>query len=314
MPGGQYTNLMFQAQSLGLGSQWTQVKAAYIVANELCGDVVKVTPSSKVVGDFAQFLVSNNLTKQDVLEKAETLDFPNSVIEFFQGYLGVPTGGFPEPLRSQIIRDRPRIDERPGKNMKPFDFAKARETLTEKFGRGITSTDVLSYAMYPKVFEEYKAFLEQYGDLSTLPTRYFLRKPSIGEELQVTIAEGKTLIIKLLATGPVDSDLGLRTVFIELNGETRAVAVKDKSVKPSAVTREKATKEPGSIGASMTGVIVSVDVKQGDAIKAGQTIAVMSAMKMEQSVSSPVGGVVKRVLVHTGDSISANDLIAEISP
>lgn len=313
MPGGQYTNLMFQAQSLGLGAQWTQVKAAYIVANQLCGDIVKVTPSSKVVGDFAQFIVSSNLTKKDVLEKAETLDFPQSVIEYFQGYLGTPTGGFPEPLRSQIIRDKPRIDERPGKNMKPFDFAKARETLTEKFGRGITSTDVLSYAMYPKVYEEYREFLEQYGDLSSLPTRYFLRKPAVGEEISVTIAEGKTLIIKLLATGPIDTDLGLRTVFIELNGETRAVAVKDKSVKPSQVTREKATKEPGSIGSPMSGVVVEIAVKQGDAIKAGQTIAVMSAMKMEQSVSSPIGGTVKRILVHQNDALSANDLIAEIS-
>ncbi|KAK9894024.1 pyruvate carboxylase [Cystobasidium minutum MCA 4210] len=312
MPGGQYTNLMFQAQSLGLGHQWTQVKAAYIVANQLCGDIVKVTPSSKVVGDFAQFLVARNLTKEDIIRDAATLDFPSSVVSYFQGALGTPVGGFPEPLRTQIIRDKPRIDERPGKNMKPFDFAKARETLTEKFGRGITSTDVLSYALYPEVFNEYREFLEQYGDLSTLPTRYFLRKPAVGEELQVTIAEGKTLIIKLLATGPIDSDLGLRTVFIELNGETRAVAVKDKSVKPSQVTREKATKEPGSIGSPMTGVVVEIGVKQGDAIKAGQTIAVMSAMKMEQSVSSPVGGVVKRVLVHTGDSLSANDLIAEI--
>lgn len=313
MPGGQYTNLMFQAQSLGLGSQWTQVKAAYIVANQLCGDIVKVTPSSKVVGDFAQWIVAGNYTKEDIIKNAETLDFPGSVIEYFQGYLGTPTGGFPEPLRSQIIRDKPRIDERPGKHMKPFDFAKARETLTEKFGRGITSTDVLSYALYPRVFEEYREFLEQYGDLSTLPTRYFLRKPAVGEELQVTIAEGKTLLIKLLASGPIDPDMGLRTVFIELNGETRAVSVKDKSVKPSQVTREKATKEPSSIGSPMTGVVVEIAVKQGDAIKAGQTIAVMSAMKMEQSVSSPVGGVVKRVLVHTGDSLSANDLIAEIS-
>jgi pyruvate carboxylase len=313
MPGGQYTNLMFQAQSLGLGSQWTQVKAAYIVANQLCGDIVKVTPSSKVVGDFAQFLVTNNLTKQDVLEKAETLDFPGSVVEYFQGLLGTPTGGFPEPLRSQIIRDKPRIDERPGKNMKPFDFAKARETLTEKFGRGITSTDVLSYALYPKVYEEYRDFLDRYGDLSTLPTRYFLRKPAVGEEVQVTIAEGKTLLIKLLATGPIDPELGLKTVFLELNGETRAVQVNDKSVKASQVTREKATKEPGSIGSPMSGAVVQIAVKQGDAIKPGQVVAVMSAMKMEQNVSSPIGGTVKRILVHEGDAISSGDLIAEIS-
>jgi pyruvate carboxylase len=182
MPGGQYTNLMFQAQSLGLGSQWSAVKQKYIEANLLCGDIVKVTPSSKVVGDFAQYMVSNDLSKKDVEEQASQLDFPNSVVEYFQGYLGTPTGGFPEPLRSQIIRNKERIDARPGASMKPYDFAAARESLTEKFGRGITSTDVLSYALYPKVYEEYREFLDTYGDLSTLPTRYFLRKPQIGEE------------------------------------------------------------------------------------------------------------------------------------
>merc|ERR1712093_55923 len=312
MPGGQLTNLMFQAQSLGLGQHWAKVKARYIDANKLCGDIVKVTPSSKIVGDLAQFMVANELTRKDVQEQADKLDFPNSVVEYFQGYLGTPPGGFPEPLRTQVIRDKPRIDGRPGASFDPYDFGKARETLVAKFGKGITSTDVLSYCMYPKVFEEFREFLDKYGDLSPLPPRYFLRKPSVGEELQVSIGEGKTLIIKLLATGPIDSDTGMRNVFLELNGETRAVSVKDNSAKVTAVTREKATKEAGSIGSPMSGAVVQVSVKQGDSIKAGQSIAVMSAMKMEQNVSSPVGGVVKRVLVHAGDSLSSNDLICEI--
>jgi len=312
MPGGQYTNLMFQAQSLGLGSQWSEVKARYIDANILCGDITKVTPSSKIVGDLAQFMVANKLSRQDVLDQADKLDFPNSVVEYFQGYLGPPPGGFPEPLRTKIIREKPRIEGRPGASLEPYDFQAARAKLIEKFGKGITSTDVLSHCMYPKVFEEYREFLERYGDLSTLATRFFLRKPSVGEEIQVSIGEGKTLIIKLLATGPVDTDTGMRNVFLELNGETRAVPVKDNSAKVESITREKATKEPGSIGAPMSGVVVEVAVKQGDSIKAGQSLAVMSAMKMEQNVTSPVGGVIKRVSVHSGDSISGGDLICEI--
>ena len=186
MPGGQFSNLFFQAAQLGLGSHWNQVKKNYALANQLCGDIVKVTPSSKVVGDLAQFMTSNELTMEQVAERADKLDFPESVIEFFQGYLGQPPGGFPEPLRSKIIRDRPRIDTRPGLNMKPLDFKKLKTELREKFGKNITDVDVASYYMYPKVsvigpgqrldysysiasafqvFEEYQGFIEKYGDL-----------------------------------------------------------------------------------------------------------------------------------------------------
>jgi pyruvate carboxylase len=157
---------MFQSQQLGLTGQWKEVVKAYIEANDLCGDIVKVTPSSKVVGDFAQFIVSNKLTKEEVLERAGELDFPSSVVEFFQGYLGQPTGGFPEPLRSKIIRDKQRIDDRPGKNMEPYPFSDTRQKLVEKYGSSISSTDVLSYCMYPKVFEEFREFVDKYGDLS----------------------------------------------------------------------------------------------------------------------------------------------------
>ncbi|GAA5994978.1 pyruvate carboxylase [Rhodotorula paludigena] len=312
MPGGQYTNLMFQSQQLGLSGQWKAVVKAYIEANELCGDVVKVTPSSKVVGDFAQFLVANKLSKQDVLDQADKLDFPSSVVEFFQGYLGQPVGGFPEPLRSKIIRDKKRIDGRPGADMAPYPFEDVRQQLIEKFGSSITSCDVLSYCMYPKVFEEFKDFTLKYGDLSRLPTRHFLAKLPVNEELAVEIDQGKTLLIKLVAVSPVNQVTGFREVLFELNGEARLVSVEDESAAIETVRRERATKEPGSVGSPMSGVVVEVLAKEGHEVKAGDPLAVLSAMKMEQNVTAPVSGKVKRIVVAQGDSLSQGDLLLEI--
>ncbi len=313
MPGGQYTNLMFQSMSLGLGSQWNDIKKAYIVANKLCGDIVKVTPSSKVVGDFAQFLVANSLTAKDVEEKADTLDFPSSVIEYFQGYLGTPPGGFPEPLRSKILRDKKKVEGRPGATMEPLDFVQIKKDLTKKYGKAITSNDVLSYAMYPKVFEEFQAFLDQYGDLSNLPTRYFLGKPAIGEEVHAYIDRGKLLIVKLLAVGAINKQTGTREVFFELNAEPRSIVVEDKSAAVETVTRERATNEPGSVGSPLAGVVVEIRVQEGGDVKSGDPLFVLSAMKMETVVSAPVAGKVKRILVQANDSVSQGDLLVELS-
>ncbi|TIC54286.1 pyruvate carboxylase [Wallemia mellicola] len=313
MPGGQYTNLMFQAQQLGLGTQWTEIKQKYIEANELCGNIVKVTPSSKVVGDLAQFMVSNQLSKKDVEERADKLDFPNSVIEFFQGYLGQPVGGFPEPLRTKIIRDKPRIDGRPGIGMTPVDLKQVKKDLVQRFGKHITDADVSSYCLYPKVFEEYQNFVEKHGDLSAVPTRVFLAPPQIGEEVNVTIDQGKTLLIKLLAVGALDQQKGVRDVFFELNGEVRAVSILDNSAAVDHVQREKATREPGSVGAPMGGVIIELRVHEGQEVKEGDPLAVISAMKMENSISAPASGKIARVVVHESDSLSAGDLICEIA-
>ncbi|KAK8844019.1 pyruvate carboxylase [Kwoniella newhampshirensis] len=313
MPGGQYTNLQFQASQLGLGTQWLDIKKRYIDANQLCGDIVKVTPSSKVVGDFAQFMVSNNLSKQDVIDQAATLDFPVSVVEFFQGYLGQPYGGFPEPLRSNIIRDKERIDKRPGLGMKPLDFKQIKTELREKYGPHITDYDVASHYMYPKVFEEFQGFVEKYGDLSVVPTRYFLAKPEINEEMSIAIEQGKTLTIKLLAIGPLNQAKGTRECFFELNGESRAVVVEDTNAAVEHVSREKASSDPGSVGSPMSGVVIDVRVKEGQEVKAGDPLCVLSAMKMESVVSSPVSGKVKRVLVSQNDSIAQGDLVVEIT-
>ncbi|KAG2011487.1 pyruvate carboxylase, variant 4 [Coprinopsis cinerea AmutBmut pab1-1] len=280
MPGGQYTNLMFQASQLGLGEQWNVVKQKYIEANKLCGNIIKVTPSSKVVGDFAQWMTSNNFTAEDVLERADQLDFPSSVVEFFQGYLGQPVGGFPEPLRTKIIRDKPRIDTRPGAVMEPLDFKKIKQELRSRFGKHITDTDVTSYVMYPKVFEEYQSFLEKYGDLSVVPTRFFLARPDVGEEMHIEIEKGKTLIIRLMAIGPIVEGRAQRDVWFEVNGEVRAVSVEDKNSAVETISREKATSDPGSVGAPMSGVVVEVRVKEGQEIKKGDPVCVLSAMKV----------------------------------
>lgn len=280
IPGGQLTNLIFQASQQGLGEQWAQTKKAYKQANDLLGDIVKVTPTSKVVGDLAQFMVSNGLSYNDVLEKAESLDFPSSVLEFFEGLMGQPYGGFPEPLRSQALRNRRKMTKRPGLYMDPMDFDAIRKKLKEQFG-GFTETEVASYAMYPKVFEDYKKWTQKYGDLSVLPTRYFLAKPEIGEEFNVELEKGKVLILKLLAIGPLSEQTGQREVFYEMNGEVRQVTVDDHKAAVENKSRQKADLGDSSqVGAPMAGVVVEVRVKDGSQVNKGDPIAVLSAMKM----------------------------------
>ena len=280
IPGGQLTNLIFQASQQGLGAKWAETKKSYKDANELLGDIVKVTPTSKVVGDLAQFMVSNHLSKKDVLEKAEQLDFPSSVLEFFEGLMGQPYGGFPEPLRTQALRGRRKMDKRPGLYLEPFDFAKMKKTLQERYGSA-SETDVASYAMYPKVFEDYKKFTLKYGDLSVLPTQYFLAKAETGKEFYVELEVGKILILKLLAVGPMSEQTGQREVFFEVNGEVRQVPVDDNLAAVEKVSRPKADLTDSSqVGAPMAGVVVEVRVKEESEVKTGDPIAVLSAMKM----------------------------------
>jgi pyruvate carboxylase len=280
IPGGQLTNLIFQATQQGLGEQWAQTKKAYEEANDLLGDIVKVTPTSKVVGDLAQFMVSNNLSHDDVIAKAPQLDFPSSVLEFFAGLMGQPYGGFPEPLRTQALRGRRKMDKRPGLYLEPINLAKVRAELKEKYG-GCTETDLASYIMYPKVFDEYKKFTTKYGDLSVLPTRFFLAKPAIGEEFHVELERGKVLILKLLAIGPLNEEKGQREVFYEMNGEVRQVTVDDMHAAVENVKRPKADPgDPGQVGAPMSGVVIEIRVSEGHEVLKGDPIAVLSAMKM----------------------------------
>ena len=302
IPGGQLTNLIFQASQLGLGAQWAQTKKAYEEANGLLGDVVKVTPTSKVVGDLAQFMVSNKLTYDNVKAKAKELDFPGSVLEFFEGLMGQPYGGFPEPLRSDALRERRKLNERPGLTLEPLNLAKIKKDINNKFGSA-SECDVASYAMYPKVFEDYRKFTAKYGDLSVLPTRYFLAKPEINEEFHVELEKGKVLILKLLALGPLSEQTGHREVFFEVNGEVRSITVEDKNAAVENVSRVKAdSTDTSQVGAPMSGVVVEVRVHDGGEVKKGDPIAVLSAMKMVSiqdliSTFSPLG----MLMIVTGD-------------
>ncbi|KAI9739565.1 MAG: pyruvate carboxylase [Cirrosporium novae-zelandiae] len=312
IPGGQLTNLIFQASQLGLGAQWAETKKAYEQANDLLGDIVKVTPTSKVVGDLAQFMVSNKLNYDDVIAKADELDFPGSVLEFFEGLMGQPYGGFPEPLRTKALRGRRKMDKRPGLYLESMNLEQIKKDIKEKYGIA-NEYDVASYAMYPKVFEAYKKFIEKYGDLSVLPTRYFLTRPEINEEFHVELERGKVLILKLLAVGPLSEQTGQRDVFFEMNGEVRQVAVEDKKASIDDTSRIKADPSDSSqVGAPMSGVVVELRVHEGIEVKKGDPVAVLSAMKMEMVISAPHHGTIGSLQVKEGDSVDGQDLICKI--
>ncbi|KAM4721779.1 pyruvate carboxylase, mitochondrial [Rhinophrynus dorsalis] len=311
IPGGQYTNLHFQAHSMGLGNKFKEVKKAYAEANKLLGDVIKVTPSSKIVGDLAQFMVHNGLTREQVETMADELSFPLSVVEYLQGYVGIPYGGFPEPLRSKVLKDLPRIEGRPGATLPPMDFSKLEEGVRSKYD-DITPEDIMSAAMYPKVFEEYKDFSTQFGPVECLNTRLFLEGPKIAEEFEVELERGKTLHIKALALGDLNK-AGQREVFFELNGQLRSVLVKDTQAMKEMHFHPKALKDvKGQIGAPMPGKVIDIKVKEGSQIEKGEPLCVLSAMKMETLVNSPVSGIIKKIYVKPDMHLEGEDLILEI--
>lgn len=312
IPGGQYTNLHFQAHSMGLGNKFKEVKKAYAEANKLLGDLIKVTPSSKIVGDLAQFMVHNNLTREEVEERADELSFPSSVVEYLQGYIGIPHGGFPEPFRSKVLKDLPRIEGRPGATLPSLDFADLEKELRAKHGDDITPEDVMSAAMYPKVFDEYKEFNSQFGPVDCLSTRLFLEGPKIAEEFEVELERGKILHIKALALGDLNK-AGQREVFFELNGQLRSILVKDTQAMKEMHFHPKALKDvKGQIGAPMPGQVVDIKVKTGDKIEKGQQLCVLSAMKMETVVNSPLSGIVKKVYIKPSMHLEGDDLLLEI--
>ncbi|XP_063538259.1 pyruvate carboxylase, mitochondrial [Cydia strobilella] len=312
IPGGQYTNLQFQAFSLGLGSQFEEVKKAYREANLLLGDIIKVTPSSKVVGDFAQFMVQNKLTAKDIEAKAEELSFPKSVVEFLQGAIGQPHGGYPEPLRSKVLKDMKRIDGRPGAEMPPLDFDKLKADIQETYPL-ISDYDVMSAAMYPQVANDFFRIREKYGPVKHLDTKTFLVGPTVGDGIEVKIERGKTLDIRTLAVSDEMTAAGEREVFFELNGQLRSVFIKDETASKEMKIHPKAIKgDKNQVGAPMPGTVLSVKVKEGDKVEKGQAIAVLSAMKMEMIVQAPKAGTIQSVLITNGQKLEGDDLIVTI--
>ncbi|MBX0356580.1 pyruvate carboxylase [Halobacillus sp. Nhm2S1] len=311
MPGGQYSNLQQQAKAVGLGHRWDEVKSMYRRVNDMFGDIVKVTPSSKIVGDMALYMVQNELNEDDIYEKGDSLDFPDSVVEFFQGYLGQPYGGFPAELQRIILKGREPITVRPGELLEPVDFNNLKETLFHSLDRQVTSFDMISYALYPKVFMDHHKFREQYGDMSVLDTPTFFYGMRLGEEIEVEIEQGKTLIVKLVSVGEPQID-GTRTVYFELNGQPREVVVKDENVKAAVQQRPKADKADSKhIGATMPGTVIKVLSNKGEEVKKGDHLMITEAMKMETTVQAPFDGVIKDIYVENNEAIHVGDLLIE---
>ena len=309
MPGGQYTNLYQQARALGLADRWREVCRAYAEANQLLGDIVKVTPSSKAVGDLALFMVANGLSAGEIAESDRDLAFPESVIDLLSGMMGQPPGGWPKGLQKRILRDRAPMKGRAGTSLPPADFGDAAEKIRPLIRREPSRRDCLSYLLYPKVFEEYAEHVRIYSDTSTLPTPVFFYGQEAGEEFSVDIEEGKTLIVKFLTVSEPHAD-GTRTVFFELNGQPRDVSVVDRSLESSAARSTKAdAADPKQIGAAMPGMVVTVGVHAGDKVKKGQKLFTVEAMKMETTLSSEVDGRVAEVLVKPGSRVEAGDLL-----
>ncbi|MBP1932871.1 pyruvate carboxylase [Ammoniphilus resinae] len=312
MPGGQYSNLHQQAKAVGLGDRWDEVKQMYRVVNHMFGDIVKVTPSSKVVGDMALFMVQNDLSEQDVYEKGERLDFPDSVIQFFQGYLGQPPGGFPERLQQIVLKGKDPITCRPGELLPPVDFAKVQAELEEKVGRTVSEEDVMSYIMYPKVFQDKEKITNDYGQISVLDTPTFFYGLRLGEEISVAIEQGKTLVVKLISIGENSLD-GTRTIYFELNGQPREITIRDLSAKVSIQVNRKADpSNPNEIGATMPGKVLKLMVEAGEKVKKGEHLLVTEAMKMETTIQAPFSGTVRALHVKNGDTIETGDLLIEL--
>ena len=312
MPGGQYSNLQQQAKAVGLGLHWEEVKTMYSRVNLLFGDVVKVTPSSKVVGDMALFMVQNDLNEETVISRGKTIDFPESVIEFFEGYIGQPHGGFPKELQKVILKEREPITVRPGELLEPADFDEIKKTLYDKLGRPVTSHEILAHALYPKVFEEYTATNTQFGKVSVLDTLTFLYGMRLGEEIEVEIEKGKTLMIKMVSVGEPQKD-GTRIIYFELNGQPREVSIQDMTVETDSTAKPKADPTNEShIAATMPGTVLKVLTEKGAKVKRGDHLLVTEAMKMETTVQAPFDGTIQDIHVDANEGISTGDLLIEM--
>ena len=312
MPGGQYTNLKEQARSLGLQTRWHEVAKAYAEANQMFGDIIKVTPSSKVVGDMALMMVSHGYSVNDVVDPNVPIAFPASVIDMLRGDLGQPPGGWPEALQKKALKDEAPINVRPASLIKPVDLHAERDTLGEKLGRMPSEQELTSALMYPKVFDDYCKNKDLYGPIAILPTPAAFYGMATGDEINVDLEQGKSMLIRLATIGEPDAD-GMVKVFFELNGQPRNVMVPDRKAAVTAPRKRKA--EDGNaahVAAPMPGRLVSLAVDVGESVKAGQPLGVLEAMKMETTLSAGTSGTIGEILLKAGDLVDAKDLIMTI--
>jgi pyruvate carboxylase len=313
MPGGQFTNLKEQARSLGLDSRWHEVAKAYRAANDLFGDIVKVTPSSKVVGDMALMMVAQGLSPADVLDPAKEIAFPGSVVEMLRGDLGQPPGGWPGALTRKALKGEAPVTVRPGSLLADADLEVARAEAAKVLEGEAADTELASHLMYPKVFAEFAAAQRKYGPVSMLPTPVFFYGMAVGDEIPVEIEKGKALVVRLQAIGETDEEGQVR-VFFELNGQPRIAKVPNRSAAATGPARRKADEgNDGHVAAPMPGAVSSIAVAVGQTIKAGDVLLSIEAMKMETALHAPRDGTVSEILVHPGSSIDAKDLLLTIA-
>lgn len=311
IPGGQYSNLRFQVKEMGSADDFEQIKELYKQSNELFGNIVKVTPSSKVIGDFAIFMQKNGLTKDNIFEKGRDLSYPESAVEYFRGLVGRPDGGFPEELSKIVLKDQKPIDGRAGELLEPADFDKMGAELMEKHNFDhVNMRNILSYALYPKVYDDYCTHLQHYNDVSRLDSHVYFYGLKKGEETVLKIGEGKAITIKYIdMTEP--NEEGYRTLTFEINGIMREVTILDKSLEVKSDRKLKAEKNnPSHLGSPIPGMVSKIFVKEGDRIEKNTVVMTVEAMKMETSVLSKVSGVVSKLYVSEGSSVSQDDLIA----
>ena len=313
IPGGQYSNLKGQAIALGLETKFTDVTKMYAEVNQMFGDIVKVTPSSKVVGDMAQYMVSNNLTVADVMEKGQDISFPESVKSFFRGDLGQPVGGFPKKLQKIVLKDEKPYTNRPNAHLEPIDFDKEFKAFKRKFnkgmGRPLEMTDLLSYQLYPKVFTDAYNNHVKYGNVVNIPTKNFFYGMDVGEEIMVELEGGKNVLISLMLKGEPD-EAGNVSIFFKINGQLRNVLIKDTSVKVEKQENVKAdSADPKQVGAPLQGLLSNVLVKTGQEVKRNQPLFVIEAMKMETTVTATEEGIVAKVQLKGGSLVNSDDLV-----
>ena len=317
IPGGQYSNLKPQVESFGLGHRFNDVKHMYKKVNDMLGDIIKVTPSSKMVGDMAIFMVQNDLTPENINEKAKNMAFPDSIVSYFKGMMGQPEGGFPKDLQNIVLKGEEPITVRPGELLPPEDFDKIEAYLKEEYKYNPSKQDLISYALYPDVFEAFIKSVLEYGDVSRMGSDVFFHGLAEGETSEIEVAEGKTMIVQLIEIGKLDAD-GNRTLDFEINGNRREIKIKDKTERILNNSKEDSSSKMANpenkleIGASIPGTIIKVLVKDGDEVKEGDSLVVIEAMKMETNIVASSTGTIESVLIQEGQQVKTGELLMKI--